>query len=127
MCTVSQRQWECQLCVCLSVFFGRKEGEMEMEMADRYWEHVCMPQRYPLFHPYRPSETRTVRWTILVILFSGSFGSPGILERSGIGAKAVPEGICGKQPVDWPGVVENYQVSSLLRDDCRGPSIFLTF
>ncbi|KAF8464209.1 hypothetical protein DFH94DRAFT_785847 [Russula ochroleuca] len=43
------------------------------------------------------------------LLISGSFGTPGILERSGIRAKAVPEGICEKQRDDLPGIGENYQ------------------
>ena len=60
------------------------------------------------------------------MLCAGSFGTPGILERSGIGAKAILEGVGVKQRVDLPGVGENYQGLSLLRDSCRGPSMFLT-
>ena len=65
----------------------------------------------PLFHPddSGPTETRTVRGTRLVVLSAGSFGSPGILERSGIGAKGVLENVGVKQRVDLPGVGENYQ------------------
>ena|SRR5712691_7486285 len=65
----------------------------------------------PLFHPDASglTETRTVRGTKLVVLSAGSFGSPGILERSGIGAKGVLEGVGMKQRVDLPGVGENYQ------------------
>ena len=55
------------------------------------------------------TETRTVRGTRLVVLSAGSFGSPGILERSGIGAKGVLESVGVKQRVDLPGVGENYQ------------------
>ena len=80
----------------------------------------------PLFHPDGPTETRTVRGTKLVVLCAGSFGTPGILERSGIGSKAILEGVGVKQRVDLPGVGENYQGLSLLRDSCRGPSMFLT-
>jgi hypothetical protein len=74
----------------------------------------------PLFHPDGPTETRTVRGTKLVVLCAGSFGTPGILERSGIGGKAILEGVGVKQRVDLPGVGENYHGSSLLRDVCRG-------
>lgn len=45
----------------------------------------------------------------LVIVSAGAFGSPTILERSGIGAKSILEKV-GVQPiVDLPGVGENYQ------------------
>jgi len=65
----------------------------------------------PLFHPDAsgPTETRTVRGKRLVVLSAGSFGSPGILERSGIGAKDVLESVGVEQRVDLPGVGENYQ------------------
>ena len=63
----------------------------------------------PLFHPGGPTEVRTVRGTKLVVVSSGSLGTPGILERSGIGAKEVLEGVAVRQRVDLPGVGENYQ------------------
>jgi choline dehydrogenase-like flavoprotein len=65
----------------------------------------------PLFHPDTSdsTETRTVPATRLVVLSAGSFGSPGILERSGIGAKSVLDSVGVKQRVDLPGVGENYQ------------------
>ena len=44
----------------------------------------------------------------LVVLSAGAFGSPAILERSGIGAKSVLEQNGVKQSVDLPGVGENY-------------------
>ena len=47
--------------------------------------------------------------TKLVLVSAGAFGSPGILERSGIGAKDVLERVGVKQRVDLPGVGENYQ------------------
>ena len=40
---------------------------------------------------------------------AGSFSTPGILERSGIGAKGVLEGVGVKQRVNLPGVGEDYQ------------------
>ncbi|KAH9046735.1 alcohol oxidase-like protein [Lactarius hengduanensis] len=63
----------------------------------------------PLFHPDGPGDTRTVRGTKLVLVSAGAFGSPAILERSGIGAKDVLERVGVKQRVDLPGVGENYQ------------------
>jgi len=68
----------------------------------------------PLLHPDAPRNTRTVRGTKLVIVSGGAFGSPGILERSGIGAKDVLERVGVKQRVDLPGVGENYQDHSIL-------------
>jgi alcohol oxidase len=46
----------------------------------------------------------------LVVLSAGAFGSPAILERSGIGSKDIL-GKVGVQEsvVDLPGVGENYQ------------------
>jgi len=44
----------------------------------------------------------------LVVVSAGAFGSPAILERSGIGAKSVLEKNGVKQLVDLPGVGENY-------------------
>ncbi|KAI0294584.1 alcohol oxidase-like protein [Russula brevipes] len=63
----------------------------------------------PLFHPDGPTETRTVRGTKLVVVSAGAFGTPGILERSGIGRKDVLERVGVQQRVDLPGVGENYQ------------------
>src|ERR1700677_2389343 len=63
----------------------------------------------PLLHPVGARDTRTVRATKLVLVSSGAFGSPGILERSGIGAKDVLKRVGAKQRVDLPGVGENYQ------------------
>ena len=62
----------------------------------------------PLFYPDGPKDTRTVRGTKLVLVSAGAFGSPGILERSGIGAKDVLERVGVNQRVDLPGVGENY-------------------
>ena len=44
----------------------------------------------------------------LVVLSAGAFGSPAILERSGIGGKSVLEKNGVKLRVDLPGVGENY-------------------
>jgi choline dehydrogenase-like flavoprotein len=72
----------------------------------------------PLLYPDGANETHTVRGTKLVVLSAGSFGTPGILERSGIGSKDVLERVGVKQRVDLPGVGENYQ-GPLLRDCYR--------
>ncbi|KAF9478334.1 alcohol oxidase [Pholiota conissans] len=50
----------------------------------------------------------------LVVLASGAFGTPAILERSGIGAKSVLEKVGVKQLVDLPGVGENYLDHNIL-------------
>ena len=51
----------------------------------------------------------TMRASKLVVVSAGAFGSPEILERSGIGAEAVLKR-CGIDPVvNLPGVGENYQ------------------
>ena len=46
-----------------------------------------------------------------MLVSAGPFGSPGILERSGIGTKDVLERVGVKRRVDLPGVGENYQGS----------------
>jgi alcohol oxidase len=63
----------------------------------------------PLWHPDGPRDTRSVRGTKLVLISAGAFGSPAILERSGIGAKEVLDRVGVKQRVDLPGVGDNYQ------------------
>ena len=47
----------------------------------------------------------------LVVLSAGTFGSPAILERSGIGSKDVLSKNNIQQLVDLPGVGENYMGS----------------
>ncbi|KAI9460298.1 GMC oxidoreductase-domain-containing protein [Boletus coccyginus] len=51
----------------------------------------------------------TVRAAKLVVVSGGAFGSPSILERSGIGAPSVLEKNKISVLVDLPGVGENYQ------------------
>ena len=63
----------------------------------------------PIFHLDRSRDTHIVRGTKLVLVSAGAFGSPGILERSGIGAKDVLERVGVKQRVELPGVGNNYQ------------------
>ncbi|KAJ7476061.1 GMC oxidoreductase-domain-containing protein [Mycena latifolia] len=50
----------------------------------------------------------------LVVLASGAFGSPAILERSGIGASDLLKAHDIRQVVDLPGVGENYNDHNLL-------------
>ncbi|KDQ20459.1 hypothetical protein BOTBODRAFT_124058 [Botryobasidium botryosum FD-172 SS1] len=61
------------------------------------------------FHPDATSEILVANAKRMVVVSAGSFGSPPILERSGIGAKSVLDKVGVKQLVDLPGVGENYQ------------------
>ncbi|KAI0354317.1 alcohol oxidase-like protein [Trametes cingulata] len=63
----------------------------------------------PRFHPDAKLEVLTVTARRLVILSAGAFGSPAILERSGIGSKDVLSRAGVEQIVNLPGVGENYQ------------------
>jgi len=51
----------------------------------------------------------TLRASKLVVVSAGAFGSPAILERSGIGAEAVLKRCGVEQLVELPGVGENFQ------------------
>ncbi|KIJ67561.1 GMC oxidoreductase [Hydnomerulius pinastri MD-312] len=51
----------------------------------------------------------TVKASKIVVVSGGAFGSPAILERSGIGAPSILEKNGVKVVVDLPGVGENYQ------------------
>ena len=51
----------------------------------------------------------------LVVVSAGAFGSPSILERSGIGSSSILERHDTPVIVDLPGVGENYQGMSLNR------------
>jgi alcohol oxidase len=88
----------------------------------------------PLLHPDGSKDTRIARATKLVLVSAGAFGSPGILERSGIGAKDVLKHVGVEQRVDLPGVGENYQGSSVQRSSrkfvpdismCRPQSVII--
>ena len=54
-------------------------------------------------------ELVTVNASKLVVVSGGAFGSPSILERSGIGAASVLKKNNVSVVVDLPGVGENYQ------------------
>lgn len=56
--------------------------------------------------------TRSVRARKLVVLSAGAFGTPAILERSGIGSSKVLEGCSIPVRVDLPGVGEHYMGKS---------------
>ncbi|KAI0655480.1 alcohol oxidase-like protein [Cubamyces menziesii] len=55
------------------------------------------------------SQVITARARRMVVLSAGTFGSPAILERSGIGSPEVLKKIGVKEIVDLPGVGENFQ------------------
>ncbi|KAG2118383.1 GMC oxidoreductase-domain-containing protein [Suillus clintonianus] len=59
--------------------------------------------------PDADKSSSIVRASKLVVISAGAFGSPAILERSGIGADAVLKRCGIEQLVDLPGVGENYR------------------
>jgi alcohol oxidase len=63
----------------------------------------------PVSCPDADHSSSIVRASKFVVLSAGAFGSPAILERSGIGAKAILKGCNIEQLVDLPGVGENYR------------------
>ena len=64
------------------------------------------------FLPNADDEAHFVRARRLVVLSAGAFGSPGILERSGVGAAEVLAKNGVQEIVDLPGVGEAYQGES---------------
>ncbi|KAJ3475836.1 hypothetical protein NLI96_g11572 [Meripilus lineatus] len=64
--------------------------------------------------PDAPQEVAVAIASRLVVVSGGTFGSPTILERSGIGARDRLEKLGVKVAVDLPGVGEGYQDHSLL-------------
>ena len=61
------------------------------------------------FNPDVSPEPVIAHASKLVVLSAGTFGSPAILERSGIGGADVLKKAGVEQRVDLPGVGENYQ------------------
>ncbi|KAH7888383.1 GMC oxidoreductase-domain-containing protein [Phlebopus sp. FC_14] len=59
--------------------------------------------------PEGTTELSTARASKLVVVCGGAFGSPAILERSGIGASSILVKHGVEAIVDLPGVGENYQ------------------
>ncbi|KAG2357291.1 alcohol oxidase-like protein [Suillus spraguei] len=68
----------------------------------------------PVSCPPADQSSSIVRASKLVVISAGTFGSPTILERSGIGAKAILERCGVEQLVNLPGVGENYQDHNLV-------------
>ncbi|KAG2072312.1 alcohol oxidase-like protein [Suillus decipiens] len=67
----------------------------------------------PVSCPDADQSSSIVRASKLVVISAGAFGSPTILERSGIGAEAILKRCGIEQLVDLPGVGENYQDHNL--------------
>ncbi|KAG1750334.1 GMC oxidoreductase-domain-containing protein [Suillus paluster] len=63
----------------------------------------------PVSCPDTDQSSDFVRASKLVVVSAGAFGSPAILERSGIGAEAVLKQCSIEQLVNLPGVGENYR------------------
>ncbi|KAG2344723.1 alcohol oxidase [Suillus weaverae] len=63
----------------------------------------------PVSCPDADQLSSIVRASKLVVVSAGAFGSPAILERSGIGAEAILKRCDIEQLVDLPGVGENYR------------------
>lgn len=59
--------------------------------------------------PDADQSSSTVRASKLVVISAGAFGSPAILERSGVGSEAVLKQCGIEQRVNLPGVGENYR------------------
>jgi len=63
--------------------------------------------------PAGTTDISTVRASKLVVVCGGAFGSPTILERSGIGSRTILEKKGVPVVVDLPGVGENYQGNAI--------------
>lgn len=65
-------------------------------------------------YPLAPQDIHTVKARRLVVVSAGAMGSPGILERSGVGRKDVLEKAGVPVVSELSGVGENYQGMLLL-------------
>ncbi|KAF7316772.1 GMC-OxRdtase-N domain-containing protein [Mycena chlorophos] len=83
---------------------------------------------YTSHHPDAKDQQTAVivKASKLVVLSSGAFGSPAILERSGIGAKNILAAHGIPQLVDLPGVGENYNDHNLLMTPYHAPADEIT-
>ncbi|KAJ3475835.1 hypothetical protein NLI96_g11573 [Meripilus lineatus] len=66
------------------------------------------------FHPDGPTGVNVVHASRLVVVSAGAFGSPAILERSGIGGRATLEKFGIDVRVDLPGVGEGYEDHNMI-------------
>ncbi|KAI0819181.1 alcohol oxidase-like protein [Trametes gibbosa] len=66
------------------------------------------------FHPRASTDVLMAFARRQVVLSAGAFGSPAILERSGVGAAEILKNVGVHPIVDLPGVGENYQDHQLL-------------
>ncbi|KAI0310131.1 hypothetical protein OF83DRAFT_1178887, partial [Amylostereum chailletii] len=66
------------------------------------------------FHPAADRKVHTVRASRMVLLSAGTWGSPGILERSGIGSAEILKRVDIPVKVDLPGVGNGYQDHNLV-------------
>ncbi|KAI0044619.1 GMC oxidoreductase [Auriscalpium vulgare] len=73
-------------------------------------------------YPDADRGVHTVKAARLVVLSSGTFGSPGILERSGVGKKDVLARVGVEQRLELPGVGEGYQDHNVLFIPYAGPA-----
>ncbi|KAI8986149.1 alcohol oxidase-like protein [Trametes punicea] len=73
------------------------------------------------FYPDAKPEVLTATARRMVVLSAGAFGSPIVLERSGIGAASILQKLGVQQIVDLPGVGENYQDHQLLSPPYHAP------
>lgn len=69
--------------------------------VEYYWNTRLLPNA--------DADVHTVRAKRMVVVSGGAFGSPAILERSGIGAKSVLDKFAIPQKVDLEGVGHDYQ------------------
>ena len=77
-------------------------------MLDSLRNGKAMGVEYVQMLPGAGSKPRTAHATKLVVVSAGTFGSPAILERSGVGSKDILGRNGLEQVVDRPGVGENF-------------------
>ncbi|KAJ3549123.1 hypothetical protein NM688_g5215 [Phlebia brevispora] len=83
------------------------------------WNHGVLPEA--------DSDVHTVRASRMVVVSSGTFGSPAILERSGIGAKSLLEKLEILVKVDLEGVGHDYQDHNIVFTPYIASAETLTF
>ena len=83
-----------------------KELEINENLSVR---GVKVQARYGIGNEFGENEVFKVRAKREVVLAAGAFGSPTLLQRSGVGARALLEKAGVKVKVELPGVGENLQ------------------